>query len=80
MNWQDALEIVVARTKHAPYRQLCSDANTQPAPNNRDAYRREMIRQAAGPAPDPLPDITVSDEERRAAEQWPPPVRPCGGC
>jgi hypothetical protein len=41
MTWQEALEIVVARTKHERYRDLCSDECAM-----HEAYRALMIRQA----------------------------------
>jgi hypothetical protein len=49
MNWPEALDVVVARTKHEPYRRLCSDENTSPPPNDRDAYRDLMVRLAENP-------------------------------
>jgi hypothetical protein len=49
MSWSDALEIVVGRTKHEAYRRQCSDENTSPPPNDRDAYRALMVRLASDP-------------------------------
>lgn len=49
MTWLDALEIVIARTRHERYRWLCSEAN--PDAEQRDAYRRHMLTRAGHPAP-----------------------------
>lgn len=49
MTWQDALESVIARTKHDRYRWLCSDAN--PDRESRDASRRLVLERAGQPAP-----------------------------
>jgi hypothetical protein len=48
MTWEDALEIVVARTKHATYRKLCSDAHP-----DHEMWRARMIEKATGEAPTP---------------------------
>lgn len=53
ISWPEALEIVVARTKHARYRHLCSEHNTDP--ESREGYRRLVITLATGIAPDPEP-------------------------
>jgi hypothetical protein len=46
-DWREATEIVVERTKHSPYRRLCSDENPDiDGPNGRDAYRSLMLRLA----------------------------------
>ncbi len=55
MNWEEALEIVVARTGHERYRSLCSDANLNQGRNSRDAYRELMIQKAAGEEPQAMP-------------------------
>jgi len=54
MSYLDALELVVARTGHERYRQLCSDNNPEMA--QRVGYRELVIRLAATPAapPDPI--------------------------
>lgn len=44
MDWRAALEMVVARTRHARFRALCDDA--WPDPVQRDAYRAAMVRLA----------------------------------
>lgn len=78
MTLPDALNIVIARTGVERYRYLCSEANTLPSPNDRETWRAWIMSEAQR---DPsLPDITVSSEEMREAEQWPPRVKPCGGC
>jgi hypothetical protein len=71
--FKKSLEIMIARTSVDRYRHLCSDANTLPAPNDRDTWRRWIIDEAHR---DPtLPDITASLAE--AAGQ-PRRVNPCG--
>ncbi len=45
MTWQDALEIMVARTKHERYRWLTSDDNPDVA--QREGYRASLVRQAS---------------------------------
>ena len=64
MTWQEALEIVVLRTMHEPYRRLCSEDH--PA---HQTYRRLMIQLA-----------TESDAARaaRLIAENPGPAR--GGC
>lgn len=56
MDWQDAVEILVARTRHEAWRRLCSDENADAA--SRDACRRSVITLAGGipPALPPIPD------------------------
>lgn len=49
MMWQEALEIVVARTRHERYRELCSDDN--PDAEQRDAYRTGVIEMAESVEP-----------------------------
>jgi hypothetical protein len=46
MTWQEALEIVVARTKAQPFRAACAD--DQPNAAKREACRKAVIRMAAG--------------------------------
>jgi hypothetical protein len=43
VSWQDALEVVVARTKHERYRVLCSGSWP-----DHESYRQLMIEQATG--------------------------------
>lgn len=54
MEWPEALDIVVARTKHEHYRQACADGNP-----HADIWRRRILRMAgevvAEPAPQPSP-------------------------
>lgn len=57
MTWLDALDIVVWATKHERYRWLCSEANEQPPPNDRESYRRLMVSQATG---QPMAQPTIS--------------------
>ncbi len=54
MNWEEALEIVVRRTKHERYRVLCDEGN--PDIEQRDEMRAMMIRKALN-EPDPPPFI-----------------------
>lgn len=44
MTWEQALEIVIARTKHERYRDLCADDWP-----DHEAYRAEMIRMVSEP-------------------------------
>lgn len=46
MDWTEALEVVIERTKHERYRDLC--AETHPS---HERFRAEMIRQATGQSP-----------------------------
>ena len=53
MTWQEALEIVVARSNHEPYRKFCADDHEY-----HQIWRDRMIRMASGmpePAPPPRP-------------------------
>ena len=77
MTLPEALDIVCDRNPvpAARYRQLCAEEN--PDVRQRDSYRREMIRLATDPEPDPLPDITAHLAEVAAQ---PRAVRPCGAC
>ena len=55
MDWRDALDIVVERTKHQRFRWMCSDDN--PNDNHRIKCRERMIAEATGAAqsyPSPL--------------------------
>ena len=51
MNWQEALEIVIAITRHAQYREHCSEADPR-----HEEWRAIVIRMASNP-PDELPPI-----------------------
>jgi hypothetical protein len=42
MDWTEALKIVIARTRHEPYRELCADDHPDHC-----AWRRLMLRLAA---------------------------------
>ncbi len=67
MTWQEAVEIVVGRTRHERYRWLTSDDN--PDAWQRDRYRDIVVAMASGQPPTPGPSA--------------PPIvapRPCGGC
>lgn len=46
MTWREALEQVVARTRHERYRWLTSDDNPDAA--QREGYRASLIQQASG--------------------------------
>lgn len=51
MTWEEALELVVARTGHHPYRERCSESSDRPPPNDYLAYRALMLRMAEDPDP-----------------------------
>jgi hypothetical protein len=44
LEWPEALEIVVARTRHGRYRALCADDHP-----DREHWRAEILRQAGAP-------------------------------
>ena len=46
MHWTDALEIIVARTRHERYRVLCADDHP-----DREAWRIRILAMAAEPEP-----------------------------
>jgi hypothetical protein len=52
MTWEQALEIVVERTRHERFRQLCSKNN--PDAEQRHAYRRLVLELVAAPVPLPI--------------------------
>jgi hypothetical protein len=56
MTWQNAMQVVVARTRHERYRWLCSDENPDVA--SRDGYRRLVIKMAGGD-PASVPPVHV---------------------
>ncbi len=64
MEWPEALETVVARTKHEPYRALCADG--QP---HADVWRRRMLRMAGQPAPEPTREPAVQPSYPSLATQ-----------
>jgi hypothetical protein len=68
MTLSEALDIVIARTRHERYRVLCDDDN--PDIQQRDAYRRLVVDMAGQPAPlpptDPAPLIPLADSIRAA--------------
>ncbi len=66
MDWSEALEIIVARTRHERFRWLCSDAN--PEADQRDGYRATMIEQATGEHAAAAP---------QPADPWLPLIRAC---
>ncbi len=47
MTWQEALDIVVAQTKHEKFREQCSDANHDTGPNSKENFRALMLKMAA---------------------------------
>ena len=70
MTWQDAVELVVARTKHKRFRKLCSGDN--PDTWARDRYREQVIAMAT--------DTLVEQSIAEATGDITPPVKPCGSC
>ena len=68
---EEALDIIVGRTKHERYRWLCSEENGDV--ESRDAYRQLMIGRARG---EPDPEVTRLDQAyaEEGAEAQP------GGC
>ncbi len=64
MNWEDALEIVVARTKHEALRGKCREDN--PDVRGRDAMRAAVVRVAMGEPAYP-PVRTMAGNLARAA-------------
>lgn len=54
MDWTEALEIVVSITRHERFRWLTREAN--PDVESRDAYRRQVLKMAGHPAPEPTPE------------------------
>lgn len=53
MGWQEALDVVVGRTRHERYRWLCSEAN--PDEWSREAYRGQVLTMATGEPVAPAP-------------------------
>lgn len=58
MTYLEALEIVIARTKHERYRWLCSDENLD-APQ-REGYRRQVLMLAGEPHQEPQKHIPLA--------------------
>lgn len=56
MDWIDALQIVIARTGHTRYEQLCAEGYHDRLA--RDGYRALMVRMATG---EPEPQATPED-------------------
>ena len=46
MSWEEALELVIASTRHERFRWLCSEDN--PNAEQRDSYRRYVVYMATG--------------------------------
>lgn len=69
-DWRDALETVVARTRHERFRFLCSDENPDAA--SRQGYRLQVIKIAAEGLATPTPeDLALRADLERYG---------CGGC
>jgi hypothetical protein len=64
MDWEEALEIVIARTRHEAFRRICADAN--PDIRRRDAMRSTVVRVAMGEPAYP-PVRTMAGNLARAA-------------
>lgn len=64
MTYLEALEVVVARTRHERYRWLCSDEN--PNTEQREGYRRIVLEKAGQPAPAPAQSVPLSTSLRAA--------------
>jgi hypothetical protein len=71
-----ALDLVVGRTGVARYRHLASAANTLPAPNSADDWRRWILAEAARDPSQPAVAAAVAV----AVDYGDPAPRPCGGC
>ena len=48
MTWQESLELMVGRTGHLRYRELCDESHP-----DHEQWRALMIEQASGPPPGP---------------------------
>jgi hypothetical protein len=74
MRWTEALDIIIARTGHERYRDLCADDN--PDVVQRDAYRGLVVRLALGLPLEPTaaPDPATEQLQAHVAEHG------CGGC
>ena len=66
MTYLEALDIVVARTRHERFRWLCSDAN--PDAHVREGYRALVLKLAGEPvsAPPPTPLVPLGNSIRAA--------------
>jgi hypothetical protein len=69
MTWQESLEIMVSRTGHERYRELCAEEWPDHA-----AWRDLVIRQAQEPLP-PAIDVDAQKKTPEPAVEWPC----CGG-
>lgn len=52
MDWQSALDLVVAHTRHEPYRAKCADDHP-----DHEAWRRKMLEKAAALEGKPIPEF-----------------------
>ncbi len=76
MTWQDALDLVVARTRHERYRVLCHDKHPDHA-----IWRARMISQATGEPIVEDPDVVIKRVEEMARRAQAGERRGgCGGC
>jgi hypothetical protein len=65
MDWPEAIEVVIARTKHERYRELCDD--THP---DHPAWRRRIIALATG-EPESLPlSLRQDNSLPTVSEAW----------
>lgn len=73
----EALDIVISRTRHERYRELCDPAH----PDYNPAYI-PIVFQMAGAQPDPSDEIFAQAEAARIASEAIPASerRPCGSC
>jgi hypothetical protein len=81
MEWPEAIEVVISRTKHTRFRWLCSEEN--PDAQARLGYRRQMVEMATGtrlpPEPEVFPDITAHLVEAFQMQAQPRRGGCCGG-
>lgn len=78
MDWSEALEIVIARTRHERFRVLCAGDHA-----DHEVWRRKVIELAGGEPPPSLDLPAIFAEAKAgAAGIEPDPNRPggCGGC
>jgi hypothetical protein len=68
MTWTEALEVVLARTKHEPYRAKCDESNPSHA-----IWRDRMIEKATG-VPPVVADPPPADQDGDAPAVQPPSV------
>jgi hypothetical protein len=74
MDWTEALDIVIARTKHEPYRTLCAEGHP-----HAETWRERMVAMATG---QPLPRAVDAVLAEAKAEMGDAPIRtePREGC